>query len=521
MENARKFLAKWFAIVASALLGVIVTTYPLGRLFGSDIATYVVSCIFVVALVIFLFKWKDVRWQQPLAMYGALVMTPLLIIGWARYGIYSTTDWIRIVATIVAIAFTAWGIWKIWGEKNETRPFLPMITLVATTTLYTIFFPSAPESYGYIEIIQLARYFILIPSYLALVYFAYRLLMNHVGKLNIDEDNKFIAIVGLSYSILVLLLTYIFVSPMRATPVSLLIRLVLLLIIAIGYNLYVCHNKTNSTVIMDSAAIISSLSLFQLYVTSIYDLAPLYLFGIVLVAWIHYCRIAYNWGEKLRNTPQLAMQVVIIALVAIGLLVLIIRTAILIQQAHNDGFGVAGYRTFIIIAAVLLALAIVFTILVALNKVAITGIDKKVTAKYVNIAAVALFVISLATSDIIIHAKYSSLNDKINAEAQARNMEGNRLRAGNRLKGDDIENTHWKGSWVNNIPAYFAFKENGIVIAQFGNKQRTGTYTQHGRYVTVAINGGEGTLNFSLNGDKLNLYMTEGNRTERYTFTQY
>lgn len=86
---------------------------------------------------------------------------------------------------------------------------------------------------------------------------------------------------------------------------------------------------------------------------------------------------------------------------------------------------------------------------------------------------------------------------------------------------NSVENTHWKGAWIGNIPAYFAFKENGIVIAQFGNKQRTGTYTQHGRYVTVAINGGEGTLDFSLHGDKLTLYMASGNSTGSYTFTQY
>lgn len=429
MENSRNFLAKWFAIVASALLGVIVATDHLDRLLGEReiINVIIPSCILGVALVVFLIKWKKVRWQQPLAIYGALVMAPFLILYWVFEWNHLPSNWVRTVATISTIAFAALGTWNIWRNGKENRPILPIITLVATAILYIIFFPSS--SFGISEII-LARHIILILSYLALAYFAYRLIMNRAGKISFDGEDKFITTVGLSYSVLALLLTYIFVSPMDIGRISLLIRLVLLLTISIGYNVYVYRKKSNSPKILNSAAIISSLSLFQLFATSIYDLDPLYLFGITVIAWIHYCRLTYNMTERFRNNPQLIIRASLITIAAIIVLVLIIRTALIITDAQSEGLAVSGYRTMIVVAAIIFAISLAFAILAALNQITISGGREKKIAKYASLAAGVIFVFCLSISNITLRVQHNALVSESKAKT-IENANSPRGRKGN------------------------------------------------------------------------------------------
>lgn len=526
METQSNVRAKSFAIVALIFLVVELVVTNMGRYWSDTINILMPLCIFIGALGVFGFRWKDLRWEQPVFVYAALFFSLMVLL-------------VRIIPSFVFIyplallAFAIWSSIKTWQtEKDNDRKVLSIFVLDITALLLLIHtrylwisgvgdnagVDAYPFFRGVVYGFLSSQTIITLLSVATIGVFVYRLIKNRQSQSS-NNDNAIIAIACISYAVL----TLISVNAFRYSVIGNYIKLILLLTANIVYEIYARKN-TNSQQVLNSSIVLCCVTLFQ-WVLSIDPFpATIVLFAIALISWIYYGIKEYHLDEKIKNSltnnPRAAGYVAVIAAVLIGAIVLLIRTSVLIQRASDDGFGVAGYRAVIIITAIILTIAIIYGILVAVGKVIIAGVDGRKTAKYANVIAVALFIISVGTSNIVLRAKYGALNDKINAEAQAREMERNRLNAQNRLKGNDLEDTHWKGYMVG-VKSYFAFKENGIVLAEIGGKKRTGKYYQNGNRVTVAINGGEGNLNFTLRGGSLILWMSDGNRTEQYEFTQY
>ena len=132
METQSNVRAKSFAIVALIFLVVELVVTNMGRYWSDTINILMPLCIFIGALGVFGFRWKDLRWEQPVFVYAALFFSLMVLL-------------VRIIPSFVFIyplallAFAIWSSIKTWQtEKDNDRKVLSIFVLDITALLLLI-----------------------------------------------------------------------------------------------------------------------------------------------------------------------------------------------------------------------------------------------------------------------------------------------------------------------------------------------------------------------------------------------